>query len=122
MSYDLTIRPDERYSRMTAREPLSAFVATLPHVKPNGTNFKLDDPPTRWMEIDLELVSEEGDWIGDEEGADESRINCLRLHIPYGFLRRESFASEYLPTAQAIAKHIGWTLLDEQSGQEWPPA
>ena len=105
MSYDLSIRADDRYSRMTAKAPLAAFIATLPNVK---------------MEIDLELVSEDGDYIGDEEGASETDINCLRLHIPYGFFREKGLAQEYLPTAQAIAKHVGWTLLDEQTGQAWP--
>jgi hypothetical protein len=74
------------------------------------------------MEIDLELVSEDGDYIGDEEGASETEINCLRLHIPYGFFRAEGFAEEYLPTALAIAKHLGWTLLDEQTDKTWPPS
>ena len=121
MSYDLSIRADDRYSRMTAKAPLAAFIATLPNVKPNGTSgFVLDDPPARWMEIDLELVSEDGDYIGDEEGASETDINCLRLHIPYGFFREKGLAQEYLPTAQAVAKHVGWTLLDEQTGQAWP--
>jgi hypothetical protein len=73
------------------------------------------------MEFDLELVSEEGDIIEDS-GDETTEINCLRLHVPYGMFRQAAFATEYLPTALAIAKHVGWTLLDEQTDQTWPPA
>jgi hypothetical protein len=73
------------------------------------------------MEIDLELVSEDGDYIGDEPGASTTEINCLRLHISYGFFREKQLDQEYIPIALAIARHLGWTLLDEQTGRTWKP-
>jgi hypothetical protein len=82
MSYDLSIRPDEQYSRRSAKQPLMKFLATLPKLRPNGNRgFVLDDPPKRWMEIDLEVVSEDGDNI-EEPDQEYPEINCLRLHIP----------------------------------------
>ena len=67
MSYDLTIKPDETYSRFTPRGPLEEFITKLPGVKRNGeTGFVLDDRPRRWMEIDLEVVSAEGDLLEAE--------------------------------------------------------
>ena len=61
MSFDLTIKPDEVYSRTTPKAALDSFVAQLPGIKPNGSRgFGLDEQPKRWMEIDLEVVSEEG--------------------------------------------------------------
>ena len=68
MSFDLTIKPDETYSRRTPKVALDSFVAQLPGIKPNDSRgFVLDERPKRWMEIDLEVVSEEGDNI-EEDG------------------------------------------------------
>jgi hypothetical protein len=116
MSYDLTIRSDETYSRATAREALDQFLLQLPGVKPNGKwCFALDDPPERWMEIDLEVVSDEGDSIA-EDWKSYDTTNCIRLHIPYPFLG-SALQSGYLPTALAIAEFVGWPLYDEQTGK-----
>jgi hypothetical protein len=121
MSDDLTIRPDEQYSCSTPKHPLLAFMRGLPGLKPSGTSgFALDDSPDRWMEIDLEVVREDGDNI-EEAGQEYPEINCIRLHIPYGHFRSEQFEREYLPTALAIARYVNSPLLDEQSGQVWKP-
>ena len=121
MSYDLTIRSDEQYSRRSAKGPLMAFIAGLANVKASGSKgFVLDDGPRRWMEIDLEVVSEEGDNI-EESGEEYPEVNCLRLHIPYAYFRNNTFNHDYLPTALEIARHLQWTLTDDQTGQIWPP-
>jgi hypothetical protein len=114
MSYELTIRGDEKYSRSTPIRELGAFIAGLPDIKPNGKmGFALDDLPRRWMEIDLEVVSEEGDRIA-ESWRTYDTINWIRLHIPYQFLGKE-MERDYLPTALAIADFVGWPLYDEQT-------
>jgi hypothetical protein len=114
MSYDLTIRSDETYSQATAREALNQFLLQLPCVQPNGKfGFLLDDPPERWMEIDLEVVSEDGDCLL-EDWKTYDTTNCIRLHIPYQFLG-SALESGYLPTALAIAEFVGWPLYDEQT-------
>jgi hypothetical protein len=121
MSYDLAISFDKQYSRGGPKEPLMAFIRGLPNLKPNGTSgFALDDPPDRWMEIDLEVVSDEGDNI-EEAGREYPEINCIRLHIPYGHFHREQFECEYLPTALAIARFLKWSLMDEQTERVWEP-
>lgn len=119
MSYDLTIRADRQHSGTTARAPLAAFIAQLPGIRPNGSSFVLDVPPKRWMEIDLELVSEDGDNIEESDGTCEV-INCIRLHIPAGF-QGGSIGRAYFPTALAIAQRVGWMLLDEQTGEAISP-
>jgi hypothetical protein len=116
MSYDLTIKPDETYSRFTPRGPLEDFITKLPGVKRNGeTGFVLDDRPRRWMEIDLEVVSVEGDLL-EADGRGGADINCIRLHIPYKYLG-DSMDRDYLTTASALSNHLGWMLYDEQTGQ-----
>jgi hypothetical protein len=91
MSYDLSVRADENYSKSTAKQPLIEFMATLPNLRVNGLRgFVLDDPPKRWMEIDLEVVSGDGDNI-EEPDQEYPELNCLRLHIPYGFFAKGCF-------------------------------
>jgi hypothetical protein len=116
MSYDLTIKSDGTYSRSTSRAVLESFINQLPGVKPNGKHgFALDDKSKRWMEIDLEVVNEEGDNIESDKQV-SADVNCIRLHIPYKFLG-DDIERDYLPTAFAIAEHVGWTLYDDQDDE-----
>jgi hypothetical protein len=117
MSFDLTIKPDDAFSRTVPIGRVMAFVAQLPNVRPNGSRgFVLDDPPSRWMEIDLEFIGPEGEFdeAMTKEGPD---TNCVRLHIPYAYLGDKP-EQDYFPTAFAIAKFLGWRLYDEQSGED----
>ena len=119
MSYDLTIRADRDYSRSTEVGRLMAFIARLPHLRPNGARrFVLDDPPSRWMNIDLEFIGPDREY--DEELTERGpETNCVRLHIPYAFLGDRP-ERDYFPTAWAIAKFLGWRLYDQQSGEDVP--
>jgi len=120
MSYDLTIRGDEKYSPSTPKDALAAFIAGLPDIKPNGEmGFALDDLLKRWMEIDLEVVSEEGDSIAEAWRTYEA-INCIRLHIPYQFLGK-AIERDYVPTAFAISEFVGWPLYEEQTDEFLSP-
>lgn len=117
MSYDASIQADECRSRSTAREPLAAFIRTLPRVELNGlSSFVLDDRPSRWMEINLEFVTEEG--ISESGNAMVNTVNC---HIPYAYFSRWSFRWKYLPTMYAIANHVDWSIHDQQSDRIWVP-
>ena len=112
MSYDLTIRANASFSAFAPCQPLAKFMRRLPYIKPNGDrSYMLDDPPRRRMEIDLELVDEEGDILDDEA---YTEFNCVRLHIPEQFLAA-TFQRDYFPTALAIAERLGWQLLDDQT-------
>jgi len=116
MSCDLTIRSDETYSRSTPRATLESFIKQLPGIKQNGKHgFALDARPKRWMEIDLEVVNEEGDNVESDKQV-SADINCIRLHIPHKFLG-DDIERDYLPTAFAIAEHTGWTLYDDQDDE-----
>ena len=116
MSYDLTIRADETFSEFRPIEPVLTFLATQPHLRPNGTRgFVLDDG-RRWMEIDIETVSEEGDNIEDES-TDPLTFNCIRAHIPYGHLGDQP-ELDYIPLLRNLAHRIGWKLYDGQKDDE----
>lgn len=117
MSFDLTIKSDDAFSRSAEVARVMAFIAQLPNMRSNGSRgFVLDDPPARWMEIDLEFkgADREYDPVLSESGPD---TNCIRLHIPYAYLG-DLPHWEYFPTALAIARFLGWRLYDEQSGED----
>jgi hypothetical protein len=117
MSFDLTIEPDDEFSRSAEVGRVKAFVAQLPYIRPNGgRGFVLDDPPSRWMEIDMELIGPDGEF--DEALSEtEPDTNCVRLHIPYAYLG-DNPERDYFPTALAVARFLGWRLYDEQSGED----
>jgi hypothetical protein len=117
MSFDLTIKPDDGFSRSAPVGQVIGFTSRLPHVRANGSRgFVLDDPPSRWMEIDLEFIGPDGEFdeAQTESGPD---TNCVRLHIPYAYLG-DNPGRDYFPTALAIAKFLGWRLNDEQTGED----
>ena len=70
------------------------------------------------MEISVETVDVDGNSI-EEDGKIYGTTNCIRLHIPYAFLGKRP-ERDYFPTAFAIADHLGWSLYDEQSGEDIP--
>ena len=116
MSYDLTIKGNETYSLYTSRAAIESFIKQLPGIKPNGKHgFALDARPKRWMEIDLEVVNEEGDNTESSQQV-SADINCIRLHIAHKFFG-DDIERDYFPTAFAIAEHIGWTLYDDQDDE-----
>src|SRR5262245_52382968 len=120
MSYDITIAADDKFSEHVSRAELRNFLSTLPGVQPNGEQcFVLSRGDELWMEIDPELVTEEGDTRDDDLGS--STVNCIRLHIPYAELGKQP-ESDYYPTARAIAEHLGWVAMDEQTGAPLAPA
>jgi hypothetical protein len=113
MSYVITISADEEFSRSVPLEPLRAFIGQLPGIQPNGEyHFALSDESRLWMEIYVESATEDGG-AGDEGSP---TVNRVRLHIPYGLLG-ESPERDYFPTAVAIARHLGWRAIDEQTGR-----
>ena len=114
MSYDITIASDERFSSHYSVAQLRDFLEALPRVSPNGDRcYSFGDSKRQWMEIDLEYVSEDGDWL--EEFANSDTINCVRVHIPYQFLGSQP-DRDYFPTVLQIADHIGWNAIDDQTG------
>lgn len=128
MSYDLEVRSDDAYSEFTSFAALADFIGELHNVFPNGGRcFALRDALGAWMEIDLEVVDAEGDNI-EEPCQEYPDINRVSLHIPYsvigegGAAAREIVAADYLPTARAIAKHLGWKLFDNQLDEYIPLA
>ena len=115
MSYDITIAADESFSKSVPIDSLRAYLSTLANLRPNGDRgFLFQEDERLWMEIDLEAVTEEGDLRDDSD--ELSTVNCVRLHIPYPRIGTQP-ETDYFPIAVAIGRHLGWPVLDEQSGE-----
>ncbi len=66
------------------------------------------------MEIDIELVNEEGDNIDDFDGPPSAETNCINFHIPYASADELDICYEI---ALQIAKALDWELYDLQLDQ-----
>lgn len=114
MSYDLTARHDDRYSRSVSFYRASTLVAAISDVRPNGSSgFVLERGDDVWMEIDLEAVNDQGDSIETPVDKTPSEINCIRFHVPYGQIEGLEPCVE---VALKIADGLEWQLYDEQTG------
>jgi hypothetical protein len=114
MSFDLCVRSDASYKQRAERASVLGFVVALPRVIQHSSNHVLLEHVTLGvrMEIDLELVSEEGDFL---DGDESDQINCVRIHVPY------ACAEAAMPWVHevcfAIAGYVGWNVFDEQRGE-----
>jgi hypothetical protein len=114
MSYDIEIRSDDRYLQRSELAPFCTFLDKQPDVTRGGrrmSNWVFERNDAFFMNIDLELVDEDGNQIGDSEAEDV--FNRVRLHIPYARLRDDQFA-EYMILVGTIADRLGWIVHDPQ--------
>ncbi len=111
MSYDLAARNDGNYSTKLARQEVHETIRAIPHVKPNGAaGFILAQGGSIYMEIDVCLVSDEGD-ILEEAGRPSPQVNCINFHIPAG---SADGLDSCIAIAQRIAQELNWELYDAQ--------
>ena len=112
MSYDITIQSDEECSEQTDLAGLKAFISQIPGVAPGGeTGFFYTEGEQYYMEIDLEFFTGE-DLLEDLEG----QVNRTSVHIPYANADEENMP-RYFEICSRIAKHLGWQVFDEQTGE-----
>ena len=117
MSYDLSIRSDDTFTDKADRVPLSAFISALPGVtRDTDWHFALEETSGGFrVEIDLELVSPEGDSL---EAGPSDCINCIRIHVTSGGADvSEDISDSYRDVCSQIAAHVGWRVFDEQLGE-----
>lgn len=109
--FEMTIRPDEEFSRSVNRKLVESFIEKLPGVRRNGDGaFALDLPPGRWMDIVVE--SRRWDGKAGERLETEELVNCVYLRIPAS-VRGPEKERDYFVLAFAIAEHLGWLLYDD---------
>ncbi len=111
MSYDLTIRPNSQYTTSVAYELVKSIVTSQSDVTGTGPGFTFSQPSGLHMEIDCELVTSDGDSDGDPQEC--GKVNCISLHIPYGYLDEHMRA--YLTCAVSMASALQWQLYDHQT-------
>ena len=112
MSYDLFARKDGQHSEKLPRSQVHEIIGAMLDVEANGpAGFVLKQGDQVYMEIDADLVNEEGDSIGvlDSPSAEVNRVD---FHVPYGFV--DGLDTSRV-VAEHIAEHLGWELYDPQS-------
>ena len=117
MSYDLSIRSDDTFTDKVDRVPLSTFISGLPGVtRETDGHFALEESSGGFrVEIDLDLVSPEGDSL---EAGPSDGINCIRIHVTSGGADVNNDITEsYREVCSQIAAHVGWRVFDEQLGE-----
>ena len=111
MSYDLFARKDAQHSEKLPRSQVHDIIGAIPDVEPSGpAGFVLKQGDEVYMEIDVDLVSEEGDSIGDLDSP-SAEVNRVDFHVPYGFADGLDSSTA---VAQQITKRLGWELYDPQ--------
>ncbi len=113
MSYDLTIRSDEKYSSYLPYDQVCSAIAGQPNISGSGPGFTFSRSRSYHMEIDCENVSVEGD-IGQSPKY-SGKVNCISLHIPYSFFGKRP--ETYLAFALTIANALQWQVYDNQIGK-----
>jgi hypothetical protein len=120
--FEMTIRPDEEFSRSVKRELVESFLEQLPGFNRNGDNaFVFNSPFDRWMDIAVEFRRWDGK-VGERVDATEL-ANCISLRIPAS-VRGPEKEKDYFVLAFAIADHFGWLLYDDTDsgcclGRDW---
>jgi hypothetical protein len=119
MSYDLKIKSDDRYSESVDQADLASFIEQLPHMVPAIKGFRYRDGESYYMEIDLEIVDEEGNTIRGMPGSPKDRVNCVSGHIPYAFMDEDQVNTDrYFEPLMKIAQRLRWRLYDPQIGED----
>ena len=114
MSYDLTIKPDESFSRSISLRSLDEFLNRIEGVVKSGCrcSYNYGDPAGPvFIEIDADMANLDGDSI-----LDNNSCNRVLLHISAAFF--ESSQLKALELARSIAQELGWIIYDEQTDRQ----
>jgi hypothetical protein len=117
MSYDFELRGDDKYTSYVDFKQIHGFISALSHITENGSiGFTYEVNDNYYMEIDLELVQEDGEWLENEN---PDIINCIRMHIPYGYMKHQPVENApYFDLCTVVAQYCGWHAIDLQTGQD----
>lgn len=117
MSFDLSIRSDDTFADKTDQTSLIAFIGGLSGVtRETDWHFVIEKTTGGFrVEIDLDLVSPEGDSLGANPSGS---INCIQIYVMSGGADVDKDIREsYREVCSDIARHVGWRVFDEQLGE-----
>ena len=117
MSYDVSIRLDSRHSELVHVEQAKVCLRQVPGMMENDViQFTYEPDDQHYMELDCERYDANGEWIEDDA---PTHINCISVHIPYGYMSAEAtIPNPYLTICVALGAHLGWEARDLQTGQD----
>ncbi len=117
MSYDVSIQCDTRKSELVHVDQVKGFLRQMPGMIENDAiQFTYEPDDQHYMELDFERYDANGEWIEDDA---PTHINCISVHIPYGYMSAEAAKpNPYLTICVALAVHLGWEARDLQIDHE----
>jgi hypothetical protein len=117
MSYDISIEHDSAKSVLVNVDEVRVFLRQVPGMIENDAiQFTYEPDEQHYMELDFERYDVNGEWIEDDA---PTHINCISVHIPYGYMSAEAAVpNPYLTICVALAAHLGWEARDLQTGQD----
>ena len=113
MSFDLTAKSDEEFSKFASRKKINKLFNSMSNVKKNGVKNFIYEGKTEeeWMEIDVEVVNADGDNIEDESLSKE--VNCINFHMANTSQNHMNHCSKI---AIFMAGELNWLVYDAQEG------
>jgi hypothetical protein len=96
--FEVTVRPDERFTKSVGREVVETFLETIR--SPRYLAMEVKPQFRRWDERVGEPVDGDG------------QANCVYLRIP-AQARGADKDHEYFAIAFSIADHLGWLVFDD---------
>ncbi|WP_299878234.1 hypothetical protein [uncultured Cocleimonas sp.] len=113
MSFDLTAKSDDEFSKFASRKKINKLLNSMSNVKKNGVKNFIYEGKTEeeWMEIDVEVVNADGDNIEDESLSKE--VNCINFHMANTSQNHMIHCSKI---AIFMAGELNWLVYDAQEG------
>ena len=113
MSYDITIKADDDYSKGADIVKLDLFLSSIAGMNKQEQGYHFGDPSDGvYFEIDAYQVNREGNLV-EHSGA--TGVNRVDIHIPAAFF--DATQQKAAEVSCAIAAKLGWKVFDEQTGE-----
>lgn len=114
MSWYLTIRSDDRYSKFAEAASLIEFLGTIPELRQTDPNSFGSVEGKPWVQIMMTACDSKGNYGNNGEFLPQ--INVVELVCSH-----TGNPGWYGDLAARIAKFLGWSAIEDHEGQQvWP--
>lgn len=114
MSWYLTIRSDDRYSKFAETASLIAFLGAIPELRQTNPNSFGSVEGKPWVQIMMAVCDSKGNYGNNGECL--LQINVVELVCSHS-----GNPDWYDGLAARIAKFLGWSAIEDHEGRQvWP--
>ena len=113
MSYDITIKADDDYSKSADIVKIDLLLSSIAGMNKREQGYHFGDPSDGvYFEIDAYQVNREGNLV---EHRLATGVNRVDIHIPAAFF--DATQQKAAEVSCTIAANLGWKVFDEQTGE-----